>query len=235
MLLCGTQDLRTAFLYVIRGLLVRLLCFGLGVNVRREALDGLAEADGASAGYFGLERVEAARDVQVLCHVRRCNALAEVLEAAARGLRVLARKRLDLVRDGGVVAQDVIRQSVRHVGMPCGASLMGPARIGAVSSWVSRRRSTGAWMRALSESWSAESECHCCEHNQSRTFHFVPPFVWAGGDKTGLAAALAEGSYLVFRMRQTLMGMQGPCAPFFYFLLSCVQAARSRTYTFISN
>src|SRR6266478_7050420 len=210
MLLCGTQDLRTAFLYVIRGLLVRLLCFGLGVNVRREALDGLAEADAASAGYFGLERVEAARDVQVLRHVRRCNALAEVLEAAARRLRVLARKRLDLVRDGGVVAQDVIRRSVRHVGMPCGTSLMGPARIGAVSSCVSRRWSAGARMRgALSEGWSAEGECHCCEHNQSRTFHFVPPFVWAGGDRTGLAAALAEGSYLVFRMRQTLMGMQG--------------------------
>src|SRR5258708_33484415 len=103
----------------MRGLLVRLLCFGLGVNVRREALDGLAEADGASAGYFGLERVEAARDVQVLCHVRRCNALAEVLEAAARRLRVLARKRLDLVCDGGVVAQDVIRLEERRVGKEC--------------------------------------------------------------------------------------------------------------------
>jgi hypothetical protein len=37
-------------------------------------------------------------------------------------------------------------------------------------------------------------------------------FYWAGGDKTGLIAALTEGSYLVFRMRPTVMGMQGPCA-----------------------
>jgi hypothetical protein len=73
-------------------LLVRLLFLRLGVGVRREPFDRLAEADGAAAGYFRLERVKPAWDVQVLCDVRCCDALAEVLEAAARRLRVLARQ-----------------------------------------------------------------------------------------------------------------------------------------------
>ncbi len=135
-------------------------------------------------------------DVQVFRHVRCCNALAEVLEAAAGCRGVLARQRLDLAGDGGVVAENFARRSVRHVGMRgSGASFMGVAHAGAGIGATSRRRATARMRRALSESWSAEGECHRCDDNQSRTFHVLPPFVWAGGDKTGFFAVLTEGLF----------------------------------------
>jgi hypothetical protein len=96
-------------------LFVGLLGLGLGVGVGREAFDGLAKTYGSAAGEFCLEGVEAARDVQVLRYVRRGNALAEVLEAAARGLGILAGERLDLGGDRSVVTQDVARRTVLHV------------------------------------------------------------------------------------------------------------------------
>ena len=108
----GARLSGTRLFQVVRGLLIRLLCLGLGVGVRRDPLDRLTETHGTAAGNFRLERVEAARNVQILGHMRRCDALADVLEAAARRLRVLARKRLDLPGNGGVVAQNRARRSV---------------------------------------------------------------------------------------------------------------------------
>jgi hypothetical protein len=78
--------------------------------------------DGATSGYFRLECVETAWDVQVLCHMSCGNALADVLEAAACRLRVLARKRLDLANDSSVVTQDIVRKTVRNVGMRRGSA-----------------------------------------------------------------------------------------------------------------
>src|SRR5260370_38837065 len=76
----GAQTLGTALSHVIGRLLVGLLCLGLGIGAGSEAFDRLAEAHGAGAGYFGLERIKAAGDVEVLGHVGCCNALAEVLD-----------------------------------------------------------------------------------------------------------------------------------------------------------
>ena len=97
---------------VVRGLLLGLFGFGFGVGFRRELFDGLAEADGTIAGGFCFEGVEAAWDVQVLGHVSRGNALADVLEAAACSFRVLACKCLDLASKGSVVAEDITRGAV---------------------------------------------------------------------------------------------------------------------------
>src|SRR5437879_8122349 len=92
----GNNDSGAGLAQVIRRLLLRLLCLGLGVGVRRKPFDRLAHAHCPAARYFCLERVEAARDVQVLRHVRCCNALTEVLESAACSLRLLYRPLLVL-------------------------------------------------------------------------------------------------------------------------------------------
>jgi hypothetical protein len=175
------SDLRVAFFHVVRGLLVGLLGFGLGVGAGLESFDGPAEAHGASAGYFCFERVKAACNVQVFCHVRCRDALAEVLEAIASRLRVVARQRFDLAGNGRVVAQDFAWRSVRHVGVRGGsARFMGATHAGAAIGSASRGRAT-AGMRALSEGWSAERQRHHCDDNQSRTFHVVPPMIGLEG------------------------------------------------------
>src|SRR6266446_3811216 len=108
----GRGGLGTALFHVIRGLLVCFLGLGFGIGVRRKLLNCLAETHRTGAGHFCFERVEATGDIQVLRHVSRCNALAQILEAVARRLRLLAGQRLDLAGNGCVMAQHIARRSV---------------------------------------------------------------------------------------------------------------------------
>src|SRR6266436_1727782 len=118
------------------------------------------------------------------------NALADVLEAAARRLRVLACKRLDLAGDGSVVAQDIALRTVRHVAMRRGTACVRSAHPRVTSRSASRRRSTRIWMRALSEGWGSKNQRHCCHQNQSRVFHLLLLFISCGlaGNRIGFVA-----------------------------------------------
>src|SRR5260221_2465848 len=204
----GARVSGTSFFQIVRGLFVRLFHLGLRVGVRCEAFNRLAETYGAAPGYFRLQRVKPTGDVQVLRYVCRCDALADVLEAAARSLGVLACQRLDLPCDRGVMAQHIARRTVRHVGsMGCGPAFVRPAHIRASSRSAARRWSAGAWMRALSGGWCAKNERHRCHQHHSRVFHFLLLFLNSWGPAGFVACPLPKISSLVPMMHPIAVGM----------------------------
>src|SRR6266403_256837 len=166
--------LRGGFVQLVRRLLVRLLCFRFGVGVGCQLLDRFAQADGAATGHLCLERVESSGNVEILCFVRCCHTLPEVLEAAASSFGIFAGKRLDFSGDRGVVTKHIVWRTVRKIVVRASRGTVRAAHAG-VATWAASGRWSTAGMGALSNSRRTEKEQSSSCQTQSGKFHLDSP------------------------------------------------------------
>src|SRR5260370_14367669 len=158
---------------------------------------------GTGAGHFCFERVKAPWDVQVLRDVSRCNAWAQILEAVAGRLSVLAGQRVDLAGDGGVMAEHVARGRVGHIGMAHCAALIGFTHARTRCSGGPMARGwTASRMRTLCKDGRTTRKRQSHKQSEMRTFHgFLLCFVfWADGQGRVEYATLPSISSIAPRM-----------------------------------